>query len=53
MISLYWAYIDNILEAKKVLVKEMGGTLLTIAKDVSELHNFLREYAKLSTVDVA
>ncbi|MDC4653783.1 HAD-IA family hydrolase [Acinetobacter baumannii] len=26
---------------------------LTIAKDVSELHNFLREYAKLSTVDVA
>ncbi len=29
-----YAYIDNILEAKKVLVKEMGGTLLTIAKDV-------------------
>lgn len=28
------AYIDNILEAKKVLVTEMGGTLLTIAKDV-------------------
>ena len=27
-------YIDNILEAKKVLVDEMGGTLLTIAKDV-------------------
>ncbi len=27
-------YIDNLLEAKKVLVKEMGGTLLTIAKDV-------------------
>ena len=27
-------YLDNILEAKKVLVKEMGGTLLTIAKDV-------------------
>lgn len=26
---------------------------LTIAKDVPELHNFLREYAKLSTVDVA
>ncbi|MFI7964227.1 HAD family hydrolase, partial [Acinetobacter baumannii] len=24
-----------------------------IAKDVPELHNFLREYAKLSTVDVA
>ncbi len=28
------AYIDSILEAKKVLVKEMGGTLFTIAKDV-------------------
>lgn len=27
-------YIDNMLEAKKVLVSEMGGTLLTIAKDV-------------------
>jgi Ca-activated chloride channel family protein len=29
-----YAYIDNILEAKKVLVTEMGGTLFTIAKDV-------------------
>jgi Ca-activated chloride channel family protein len=29
-----YAYIDNQLEAKKVLVKEIGGTLLTIAKDV-------------------
>ncbi len=28
------AYIDSVLEAKKVLVTEMGGTLLTIAKDV-------------------
>ncbi len=28
------AYIDNILEAKKVLIKEFGGTLFTIAKDV-------------------
>jgi len=28
------AYIDSILEAKKVLVTEMGGTLFTIAKDV-------------------
>ena len=28
------AYIDNILEAKKVLVTEFGGTLFTIAKDV-------------------
>ena len=29
-----YAYIDNILEAKKVLVNEIGGTLFTIAKDV-------------------
>ncbi|MBL4650980.1 MAG: von Willebrand factor type A domain-containing protein, partial [Aureispira sp.] len=29
-----YAYIDNIKEAKKTLVKEMGGTLYTIAKDV-------------------
>lgn len=28
------AYIDNISEAKKVLVSEFGGTLFTIAKDV-------------------
>lgn len=29
-----YSYIDNIMEAKKTLVSEMGGTLLTIAKDV-------------------
>ncbi|MBI5211057.1 MAG: VWA domain-containing protein [Elusimicrobia bacterium] len=29
-----YAYIDDILEARKVLVQEMGATLLTIAKDV-------------------
>lgn len=29
-----YAYIDSQLEARKVLVREMGGTLLTIAKDV-------------------
>ena len=29
-----YAYIDNLMEAKKVLVNEMGATLLTIAKDV-------------------
>lgn len=29
-----YAYIDSILEAKKVLVEEMGGTLFTVAKDV-------------------
>lgn len=29
-----YAYIDNILEAKKVFINEFGGTLFTIAKDV-------------------
>ncbi len=29
-----YAYIDNMREAKKVLVNELGGTLFTIAKDV-------------------
>ncbi len=29
-----YAYIDNLLEARKVLVKEFGGTFHTIAKDV-------------------
>ncbi|MGB5969582.1 MAG: von Willebrand factor type A domain-containing protein [Spirulinaceae cyanobacterium] len=29
-----YAYIDSLLEARKVLVSEMGATLLTIAKDV-------------------
>jgi Ca-activated chloride channel family protein len=29
-----YAYIDNLLEAHKVLVQEMGGTLLTVSKDV-------------------
>jgi len=29
-----YAYIDNVLEAKKVLVRELAGTLITIAKDV-------------------
>ncbi len=29
-----YAYIDNLKEAQKVLIKELGGTLHTIAKDV-------------------
>ena len=29
-----YAYIDDLLEARKMLVKEMGGTLVTVAKDV-------------------
>jgi len=30
----HYAYIDNLLEAKRVLVDEIGSTLFTIAKDV-------------------
>ncbi len=30
----HFAYVDNLLEAKKVLVNELGATLMTIAKDV-------------------
>jgi Ca-activated chloride channel family protein len=29
-----YAYVDNVAEARKVLVEEMGATLLTVAKDV-------------------
>ena len=29
-----YAYIDSLMEANKVLVEEMGGTLITVAKDV-------------------
>ena len=29
-----YGYIDDLLEARKMLVKEMGGTLFTVAKDV-------------------
>ena len=29
-----YAYVDNILEARKVFVQELGATLLTVAKDV-------------------
>ena len=29
-----YAYIDNVLEARRVLVEQMGATLLTVAKDV-------------------
>lgn len=30
----HYAYIDDLLEARKVLVSELGGTLFTVAKDV-------------------
>ena len=41
-----YSYIDSILEAKKVLVEEMGGTLLTIAKDVKLQVEFNPEKVK-------
>lgn len=30
----HYAYVDNVLEARKVFVQELGATLLTVAKDV-------------------
>jgi Ca-activated chloride channel family protein len=39
-----YGYIDNIREAKKMLVDEMGGTFLTIAKDVKIQVEFNPEY---------
>lgn len=39
-----YAYIDNLLEARKVLVSEMGGTLVTIAKDVKLQVEFNPQY---------
>jgi Ca-activated chloride channel family protein len=41
-----YAYIDTILEARKVLVEEMGGTLLTIAKDVKLQLEFNPQWVK-------
>lgn len=41
-----YAYIDNIFEAKKVLVTEMGGTLFTVAKDVKIQVEFNPEWVK-------
>jgi Ca-activated chloride channel family protein len=41
-----YAYIDDIMEAKKVLVNEFGGTLFTIAKDVKLQIEFNPDYVK-------
>lgn len=41
-----YAYIDSLLEAKKVLVEEMGGTLYTVAKDVKLQVEFNPTYLK-------
>ena len=41
-----YAYIDNLTEAKKVLVNEFGGTLYTVAKDVKLQLEFNPQYVK-------
>lgn len=41
-----FSYIDTLLEAKKVLVEEMGGTLFTVAKDVKFQVEFNPEQVK-------
>jgi len=41
-----YAYIDNITEAKKVLVNELSGTLFAVAKDVKLQLEFNPKYVK-------
>jgi protein containing von willebrand factor len=41
-----YAYIDDLTEAKKVLVNEFGGTLFTVAKDVKLQVEFNPKYVK-------
>ncbi len=41
-----YAYIDNVMEARKTLVNEFGGTLFTIAKDVKLQVEFNPAYVK-------
>ncbi len=41
-----YGYIDNLNEAKKMLVSEMGGTFLTIAKDVKIQVEFNPEFVE-------
>ena len=41
-----YAYIDSLREAKKVLVEEMGATLVTVAKDVKLQVEFNPAYVK-------
>ncbi|HAG12695.1 MAG TPA: VWA domain-containing protein [Ruminococcus sp.] len=41
-----YAYIDSVNEAKKVLVEEMGGTFITVAKDVKIQVEFNPAYIK-------
>ena len=41
-----YSYIDSLMEARRVLVEEMGGTLVTIAKDVKIQVEFNPAYIK-------
>ncbi len=41
-----YSYVDDLLEAKKVLVEEMGGTLFTVAKDVKFQVEFNPQHIK-------
>ncbi len=41
-----YAYVDSLLEARKVLVEQVGGTLVTIAKDVKVQLDFNPQYVQ-------
>jgi Ca-activated chloride channel family protein len=41
-----YAYLDSLAEARKVLVQQMGGTLVTVAKDVKLQIEFNPDYVK-------
>ena len=41
-----WGYIDSVMEAKRMLVEQMGGTLVTVAKDVKAGITFNPEYVE-------
>jgi Ca-activated chloride channel family protein len=41
-----WGYIDSIKEAKRMLVEQIGGTLVTVAKDVKAGITFNPEYVE-------
>lgn len=41
-----WGYIDSLKEAKRMLVEQIGGTLVTVAKDVKAGITFNPEYVE-------
>lgn len=41
-----WGYIDSITEARRMLVEQIGGTLVTVAKDVKAGITFNPEYVE-------